>query len=136
MSLLLEIVTPEKSVFSETVDHVVIPTSSGEIDILPGHIPLLSILEPGELKFGQGAKSIAIAVDKGFVEIQGDKVSVLTEGAINVEKIDMSAVEKARQAAEAALEAAREKGEDPAIIEELETKARFAVVQTLIKKKY
>jgi len=133
MPLLLEIVTPEKRVFSEKVDHVVVPTSSGEIDILPGHIPLLSILEPGELRLGQGAKALAIAVDKGFVEIQGDKVSILTEGAIDVEKIDMSAVDVARRAAEEALEAARKQGEDPAVIEELETKARFAVVQTLIK---
>jgi F-type H+-transporting ATPase subunit epsilon len=133
MPLLLEIVTPEKRVFSEKVDHVVVPTSSGEIDIMPGHIPLLSILEPGELKMGQGAKNSAMAVDRGFVEVQGDKVSILTEGAINVEAIDMSAVEVARRAAENALEAARKQGEDPAIIEELETKARFAVVQSLIK---
>lgn len=136
MPLLLEIVTPEKRVLSETVDHVVVPTASGEIDILPGHIPLLSILEPGELKMGQGAKATAIAVDKGFVEIQGDKVSILTEGAIDVEKIDMSVVEQARLAAEKALEDARTQGEDPAIIEELETKARFAVVQTLIKQRH
>lgn len=136
MPLLLEIVTPEKRVFSEKVDHVAVPTSTGEIDILPGHIPLLSILEPGELKLGQGVRSSAIAVDKGFVEIQGDKVSILTEGAIDVEKIDMTAVEQARLAAEKSLEEARAKGEDPAIIEELETKARFAVVQTLIKNRH
>ena len=136
MPLLLEIVTPDKRVLSETVDHVVVPTASGEIDVLPGHIPLLSILEPGELKLGQGAKTTAVAVDKGFVEIQGDKVSILTEGAIDVEKIDMKVVEEARWAAEKALEAARTGGEDPAVIEELETKARFAVVQSLIKNKH
>lgn len=135
MPLLLEIVTPEKRVFGAEVDHVVVPTATGEIDILPGHLPLLSILEPGELRYGQGAKSVDVAVDRGFVQIQGDKVSVLTEGAIDVAKIDLGAVAEARRAAENALEDARKRGEDPAIIEELETKARFAVVQTLIKQK-
>jgi F-type H+-transporting ATPase subunit epsilon len=145
MSLLLEIVTPgKKSEHSEAfdhfvvekIDHVVVPTQSGEIDILPGHIPLLSILNPGEVKFGQGAKTTSVAVSTGFVQVRGDKVSILTEGAIDVEKIDLTVAEKARRDAEAALEAARAQGEDPTIIEELETKARFAVVQTLIKKKF
>ena len=135
MPLLLEIVTPEKRVLSAEVDHVVVPTATGEIDILPGHLPLLSILDPGELKYGQGAKSVDVAVDRGFVQIQGDKVSVLTEGAIDVAKIDLAVVTEARKAAENALEEAKVRGEDPAIIEELETKARFAVVQTLIKQK-
>jgi len=134
MPLLLEIVTPDRRVFSENVEHVVVPTSTGEIDILPGHIPLLSIVEAGELRIGQNGKTSSMAIDKGFLQIHGDKVSVLTEGAINVEKIDLSAVTQARKAAEDALEEARKKGEDPTIIEELETKARFAVIQSLIKK--
>lgn len=133
MALLLEIVTPDKRVFSESVDHVVVPTQAGEIDILPGHIPLLGMVIPGELRIGQGGKSSSMAIDKGFVQIHGDKVSILAEGAIDVEEIDSSALDKAREEAEKALEEAREKGEDPAIIEELETKARFAVIQGLVK---
>ena len=135
MPLLLEIVTPDKKVFADSVDHVAVPTASGEIDILPGHIPLLSILEPGELRMGQGAKATSMAVDRGFIQIQGDKVSVLTEGAVDIAAIDLTAVEDARKAAEAALEKARTSGEDPAVIEELETKARFAVIQKILKQK-
>ena len=133
MPLLLEITTPDRRVLCEPADHVVVPTSTGEIDILPGHIPLLSIVVPGQLRYGTGAKDNAMAIDKGFVQVSGDKVSILSEGAIDVEKIDLSAVEVARRAAEAAIEEARSKGEDPSIIEELETKARFAIVQSLIK---
>jgi F-type H+-transporting ATPase subunit epsilon len=114
---------------------VAVPTASGEIDILPGHIPLLSVLEPGELRMGQGAKATSMAVDRGFIQVQGDKVSVLTEGAVDIAAIDLTAVEDARKAAEDALEKARTSGEDPTIIEELETKARFAVIQKILKQK-
>lgn len=133
MPLLLEIVTPEKKVYSETVDHVVLPTACGEIDVLPGHIPLLAEIEPGELRAGKGGQNVNLAVDKGFVQIRGDKVSVLTEGAINVEAIDLAAVEKAREDAERDLAEARARKDDPAVLEELETRSRFALAQRLVK---
>ena len=87
------------------------------------------------MRFGQGGKTVDMAVDRGFVQVLGDKVSILAEGAVNVEQIDLNAVEEARKAAEDALSEARKKGEDPAVIEELETKARFAVLQGIIKKR-
>ena len=49
MPLTLEIVTPENRVYSDTIDTVVIPTTEGEVGILPGHIPLLTQVEHGEL---------------------------------------------------------------------------------------
>jgi len=64
-----------------------------------------------------------------------DVVSVLTEAAIEVEQIDPASLDAARQRAEAALKEAREAGEDPEVLEELETKARFAVVQKLIRER-
>jgi F-type H+-transporting ATPase subunit epsilon len=133
MPLLLEIVTPESKVYSEMVDHVVVPTVQGEIDVLPGHIPLLSVMQPGELRVGKGGNTSLLAVDKGFVQVRGDKVSVLTDAAINIEAIDLAALDKAREEAERALADARTRNEDASAIEELETKARFAVVQRLIK---
>lgn len=132
-SLTLEVVTPERTVFRETVDHVVLPTvSSGEIDILPGHIPLMTIIEPGALRFFKDGEPDSIAIDKGFIRVYADTVSVLTEAAIEVEKIDASKADEARRRAEEALAKATEEGADPAILEELETKARFAVLQKII----
>ncbi len=132
-SLTLEVVTPERTVFRETVDHVVLPTvSSGEIDILPGHIPLMTIIEPGALRFFKDGEPDSIAIDKGFIRVYADTVSVLTEAAIEVEKIDASQADEARRRAEEALAKATEEGADPAILEELETKARFAVLQKII----
>jgi len=136
MPLSLEIVTPERAVFKDTVDHVVLPTEhGGEIDVLPGHIPLMAMIEPGQLTFYKDGKADSIAIDRGFIEVINDVVSVLTEAAIEVEQIDPASLDAARQRAEAALKEAREAGEDPEVLEELETKARFAVVQKLIRER-
>jgi F-type H+-transporting ATPase subunit epsilon len=134
MPLILEIVTPERKVLSEEVDHVVLPTEAGgEIDVLPGHIPLMTMIDPGELKYYQGNQMESVAIDRGFIEVIGDLVSVLTEAAIEVDEIDAASLEEARARAAEALEEARERGEDPAVLEQLETKARFTVVQQIIK---
>lgn len=133
MALTLEIVTPERAVLRATVDHVVLPTlKGGQIDVLPGHIPLMTMIEPGELRYFHGTTADSIAIDKGFIEVINDHVRVLTEAAIEVHAIDTAALDKARQDAESALHEAREKGEDPAILEQLETKARFAVIQRIV----
>lgn len=133
MSLRLEIVTPERLVLDETVDHVSLPTEAGgELDILPGHVPLMAMIEPGELKYFQGDKAESIAIARGFIEVAKDTIKVLTEAAIEVDEIDTSALDEARARAEEALAEARASGEDPAILEELETKARFTVIQRII----
>lgn len=134
MSLTLEIVTPERKVFSDQVDHVVLPTEAGgEIDVLPGHIPLMTMIEPGELRYYKAGNPESVAIARGFIQVIGDTVSVLTEAAIEVDEIDPGALEEARARAEEALEEARQSGEDPEILEQLETKARFTVVQRIIK---
>jgi len=134
MPLTLEIVTPERIVLSEEVDHVVLPTEAGgEIDVLPGHIPLMTMIEPGELRYYKGGKPESIAIARGFIEVIGDTVAVLTEGAIEVDDIDVGGLEEARARAAEAVEEARKRGEDPEIIEQLETRARFTIAQQIIK---
>jgi F-type H+-transporting ATPase subunit epsilon len=133
MPLQLEVVTPDKRVLHETVEHVVLPTlENGEIDVLPGHIPLITIIEPGALSYSQNGRMISIAIDRGFIQIYADTVSVLTEAAVDVAAVDPNAIDAARRNAEAALAEATASGADPAIIEELETKARFALVQKIV----
>ena len=135
MALHLEIITPEGKAYSQTADSVIIPTPQGEIDILPGHIPLLTLVAPGELRAEHGETSEFLAVDEGFAQILGDKVSIMTEQAINVEEIDLTVIEEARARAEKALKEAIEKGEDPAVVEEAETILRFAIAQRLAKER-
>ncbi len=133
MSLILEIVTPEARVYSDTVDNVVIPTVEGEIGVLPGHLPLLSQVSDGELRVTKGSSTEALVVGDGFVQVQSDKVSVLAEHAIKENKIDESTVETAMQRAQEALNEAKNSKIDPAEIERLESVVRFSVAQLGIK---
>ncbi len=135
MALTLEIVTPEARVYSDTVDNVVIPTVEGEIGVLPGHLPLLSQVADGELRVTKGNATEALIIGDGFVQVQGDKVSILAEHAIEENAIDEDVVEKAMQRAQQALKEAKESKIDPAEIERLESVVRFSVAQLGIKRR-
>ncbi len=131
MSLVLEIVTPEEKVYEQTVDTVVLPTTSGEISILPGHIPLVTELDPGELQVSVDNKTEMLVVGRGFARIEGDRVSVLAESAIEENKIDESAVEAALERAQKALEDPTEL--NAAEIDQLEGAMRYAMAQLITK---
>lgn len=135
MPIKLEIVTPEKKVYSESVDSVVLPTTSGDIGILPGHIPLITEIKAGELAVIKNGRLDLLAVDLGFAEVVGDTVSVLTEAAIDIVDIDLKSAEEAQRRAEEALRKAKEENLDPDEVEALEAKVRFAVLQQIAKKK-
>ena len=105
MPLQLDIVTPEKRVFSEQVDSVTLPGSEGELGILPQHIPLVTALKPGELVFARSGKTEHFAVGTGFAEVTGERVSVLTDMAMGEHDIDEKAVEDALKRAQERLEA-------------------------------
>ena len=133
MPLTLEIVTPEDRVYNDTVDTVVIPTVEGEIGILPGHIPLLTQVADGELRVSKGVETKNLVIGGGFAQIEGDRVKVLAEFAINEAQIDENAAEKAMQRAEEALKT-KEKLE-PAEVERLEALVRFSVAQLSVKRR-
>jgi F-type H+-transporting ATPase subunit epsilon len=133
MPLTLEIVTPEARVYSDSIDGVVIPTVDGEIGVLPGHIPLLTQVDHGELRVTKGATTVLLAVSGGFAQISGDKVSVLAESAITEEKIDEAAAENAMKRAEEELR--QQETLPPAEIERLEGIVRFAVAQLALRRR-
>lgn len=133
MPLTLEIVTPEAKVYSDVIDSVVIPTVQGEIGVLPGHIPLLTQVENGELRVTKGAVTQHLAVSGGFAQIEGDSVRVLAENAITEEKIDENAVEAALKRAEAELKDA--KNLDPQQYEHLQNLVRYSGLQLAVKRR-
>lgn len=133
-SFTLEIVTPERKIFSGPADSAVLPTQSGEINVLPGHIPLTTMLAPGEVIVSHNGTLERLAVDKGFARILGDRISILTEAAIDTDEIDLGAVTAAEARAKAALDAARAGQTDPAEVEKMEQILRFAAVQKLLKR--
>lgn len=101
--LKLEIVTPEKKVFDETVESVTVPTATGEAGILPNHAPLISALKPGILSYTNKGAVEKLAVAGGFVEVSGNQVSVMTDTAEAANEIDIEQAKAEREAAEKAL---------------------------------
>ena len=102
-TLKLEIVTPEATVYSDDVDMVTLPGIEGEMGIYPMHVPLMTQVAAGEVIARKGGKDYFLAVGDGFVEITGERVSVLTDMAISSEDIDEAKAEEARRRAEARL---------------------------------
>ena len=130
MSLILEIVTPEARVYSETVDTVVIPTVEGEVGILPGHIPLVTQVGAGELRATKGGVTQLLVVGGGFAQVSGSKVSILADSAIQEEKIDGGAAESAMKRAQEALRGSAHL--DTAEVERLEGLVRYSVAQLAV----
>ena len=133
MPLTLEIVTPEARVYADTIDTVVIPTVEGEVGILPGHIPLLTQIEHGELRVTKNGATQWLAISGGFAEVESDHVRVLAEHAITEEKIDEHAVEAALKRAEHQL--AEAKDIDPQAYEHLQGLVRYSGVQLDLKRR-
>lgn len=115
-TLKLEIVTPEAKVYSEDVDMVTLPGVEGEMGIYPMHIPLMTQLSAGEVTVRKGSQDFFLAVGDGFVEVTGERVSVLTDMAIRAENIDELKAEEARKRAEARL-AEKIDGEESATVQ-------------------
>ncbi len=100
MPLQLDIVTPEKKIFSDTVDHVYLPGADGEMGILPMHAGLVTALQPGELRYLHHGKIEKLAIGSGFAEVTQSQVIVLTDMALGETDIDELATEEAIKRAE------------------------------------
>lgn len=104
MPLKLEIVTPEARIYSDEVDTVVLPGYEGEMGVLPAHSNLVTTLIPGELRITKGGKTTEFAVGEGLVEVTGSVTRILTDAAIDADKIDEKAAEEAIARAKKSLE--------------------------------
>ncbi|MBK1834517.1 ATP synthase F1 subunit epsilon [Roseibacillus ishigakijimensis] len=104
MALHLEIVTPERKVFSDTVDNVYLPGTDGEMGILESHAALVSALDAGELRYAKGGEVVELAIGHGFAEVTQEKVTVLTDVAFAEDQIDEDKVAEALERAQKTLE--------------------------------
>ncbi len=103
-----KIATPEKVIYENDILKVSIPTTTGEITILPHHIPLVSIVQAGELKVTDEMGEQVIAISSGFVEIKANnEVVILADNAERAELIDIERAEAARKRAEEEMAKAR-----------------------------
>ncbi len=96
----LEIVTAERVVYSEDVSVLVAPGIDGELAILPRHAPLLTMLKPGEIRVVKDGEDSFMSVSGGFMEVLGNKVTILADTAEHVEEIDMQRAEEALRRAQ------------------------------------
>jgi len=108
MPLQLEIVSPERRVFDDEVDMVVVPGRNGQLGILPRHTPLISSLGVGELRIKKGGTEQSLLISGGFVEVRPDKVVVMADLAEHSDEIDEAKAADARKRAEAELESAKD----------------------------
>ena len=130
-TLKLEIVTPEAITFSDDVNMVTLTGGDGEMGILPQHMPLMTQLVGGEITAIKGTETIFLAVGDGFVQVTGDRVSILTDMAIRAENIDEAAAEAARKRAEERL-AQKLSDEDAAMVH---GQLAYALTQLQLKRR-
>ena len=100
MNLSLSIITPEKVVYKDEVDEIVISTVNGEIAILPNHINLLTQVTPGELIIKKGSSTQSLAITGGFLEVSENKISILADYAVKAQDIEVARTQEAKKRAE------------------------------------
>ncbi len=99
----LQIITPEKTVFDEEVDQVSLPTTQGQITVLPHHLGLITSIEPGELIYKKHNKETTLAAGFGFAQVTEGNVKVLVDLALEDTEMEEKAIEAAQKEAEEAL---------------------------------
>ncbi len=103
-----ELVTPERMVFADEVDMIVVPGGDGDFGVLPGHAPLLSTVRPGTVEVYEGDRvTMRIFVSGGFAEVADGRCAVLADEAVPASEIDRAdAEERLKRAQERHREAA------------------------------
>jgi F-type H+-transporting ATPase subunit epsilon len=121
----LQIVSADRLLVNETVDEVEVPGADGYFGVLPGHTPLLALLQVGQLWYRQGQEIHDLAVAEGFVEVQPDRVTILAQVAERADEIDLARAEAAKRRAEERLAAAT--------VQLDAERARIALLKSLIR---
>lgn len=129
----LELVTPEKVMISQEVDIVVAPGFVGEFGVLEGHVPFLSGIVPGELRYSSTGQTEHFVVTTGFAEISDNRVSVLVDAAEKSSEIDVERARKAKERAEQRL--ARERGAEDIDFARAEAALKRALVRIRVAEK-
>lgn len=100
MRISLKIVTPERVVYEDQVDSVTAMTQTGEITVLPNHVPIVANLRSGEMRLRKGTEEILLAASTGFLEVRGgNEVVILADTAERVEELELEKIEAARERA-------------------------------------
>ena len=111
MVLNLKVITPDKTVWDDSIEEVVLPSTTGQLGILGGHAPLITALETGVMRIRPEKEWKAIALAGGFAEVDNNEVKVLVNSAEMGENIDLETARSEYESAQNEF-ATAEKGED------------------------
>ena len=131
-NFLLEIVTPYGLIVSSKVEEAYIPGSDGDMDILSGHVPLLTSLRIGELHYRHDKEVHSLAINRGFAEVTPTKTTILTDTAEPAGEINIERAQEAKTRAEEQLKTLAKN--DPAYAQVLEALERAKVRIRLAEK--
>jgi F-type H+-transporting ATPase subunit epsilon len=136
-TLKLDVVTAEQVVYTDVVDMLVAPGAEGQLGILPHHAPLMTTLQPGELRIKKGGEESYLAISGGFIEVRPDHVIILADAAERADEIDIARAEEAKLRAEEQLRQRRGAGMDGSRAEAALRRAvaRLSVVERRRKRK-
>lgn len=124
--LRLKIITPDSLVFDGEVEEIVAPGELGEFGVLPGHVPFLSALFPGRLRFrAEGSGETVFIIHGGLADVKDDTVSVLTDLAERPEDVDVAAARADIEAVSREIDGLQDE-EGPAERSTLDKKLRIA----------
>ncbi len=132
MPMMLEIITAERQVYSGEVDMVIAPGFDGQLGILPRHAPLMTMLKSGELTVRKDGEDMYVAVSGGFMEVLGNKVSVLADACERSDEIDE---ERAQQAMQRAQDRLATRGSDMEMEQALASLQRAQVRVNMVRRR-
>jgi F-type H+-transporting ATPase subunit epsilon len=129
--LFCRIITPERPVFDDEADLVIVRIADGEIGVLVDHAPTVSTVEIGDVRIRQGEEWSIYATSDGFFKVSENLVQVLVEEAISVEEIDVGEAENRVEEAERDLSEASDEGR-----EEIERRQRVGENLVRVARRY
>lgn len=101
LTISLKIITPERITYEgDGIKQATLPTTDGEVTILPNHRSYIASLKPGEVILKRDGEEINLAISGGFIEFHGNELVVLADEAERAEEIDLEKAEEARKRAE------------------------------------
>lgn len=110
MTLAVRVIAPDKTVWDNTSDEVILPSTTGQLGILTGHAPLLTALDTGVMRVRAGKDWVAIALMGGFAEVENNEVTILVNSAERGDGINLDDAKAAFAEAEAKMNSLRTSG--------------------------
>ena len=113
MSLTLRVLAPDQSVFDDTADEIILPSTTGLLGVLPGHISMVTAIDFGVLRVFKNGTWDSIALSGGFAEVESNEVTVLVNKAEMGKNIDSAKAEAELEQAKNELNQVKDKATSP-----------------------